>query len=121
MNNCVLVGRTTKEIELRRTNSGKSVATFTVAVNRRGKNDGADFIQCVAWNRTAEVLNQYVHKGDRVGITGSISTRKFEDNHGNRRYITEVIVQSFEFMQDKRNNSYEPINGGVDMDEDLPF
>ena len=79
MNSVVLVGRTTKDIELRRTGSGTAVASFTLAVNRDFKtNDGqeADFIQCVAWKKTAELLDQYVHKGDRIALNGSNAIMK---------------------------------------------
>ena len=85
MNAVVLVGRTTRDIELRRTGNGTAVASFTLAVNRDFKtNDGqeADFIQCVAWKKTAELLEQYVHKGDRIAVNGSIRTRNYEDNQG---------------------------------------
>lgn len=132
MNTVALVGRVTKDIEVRKTQNGKSVAQFTLAVNRRGKDNGADFIPCVAWEKAADTLSMYVHKGDRVGITGSISTRNYTDNSGQKRYITEVAVHAIEFMQDKREtHTEEPMQeepkgpygkyGGAIYDNDLPF
>lgn len=132
MNAVVLVGRTTKDIELRRTGSGTAVASFTLAVNREFKTqDGqeADFINCVAWKKTAELLEQYVHKGDRIAVTGSIRTRNYEDNHGKKVYVTEVLANQVEFLETKKsseqsnynNNSY----GHTDLDNfndtELPF
>lgn len=128
MNTCVLVGRVTKDIEIRKTQSGKSVAQFTLAVNRRGKDAGADFIPCVAWDKTAELLSNYVHKGDRVGIEGSISTRNYTDNGGQKRYITEVLAHTVEFMQDRKEqpqetpkqDAYSEYPAGINP-SDLPF
>ena len=104
MNAVVLIGRTTRDIELRRTGNGTAVASFTLAVNRDFKtNDGqeADFIQCVAWKKTAELLEQYVHKGDRIALNGSIRTRNYEDSHGRTVYVTEVLVNHVEFLETK--------------------
>lgn len=104
MNAVVLIGRTTRDIDLRRTGNGTAVASFTLAVNRDFKtNDGqeADFIQCVAWKKTAELLEQYVHKGDRIALNGSIRTRNYEDSHGRTVYVTEVLVNHVEFLETK--------------------
>ena len=132
MNAVVLVGRTTKDIELRRTGSGTAVASFTLAVNRDFKTqDGqeADFIQCVAWKKTAELLEQYVHKGDRIAVSGSIRTRNYTGNDGRKVYVTEVLANNVEFLETKKsseqsnynNNSY----GHTDLDNfndtELPF
>ena len=138
MNAVVLVGRTTKDIELRRTGSGTAVASFTLAVNRDFRTqDGqeADFIQCVAWKKTAELLEQYVHKGDRIAVSGSIRTRNYTGNDGRKVYITEVLANSIEFIETKRemqsdspsvqnkSNSYNGWgNTGYDLDNsELPF
>lgn len=137
MNSCVLIGRTTKDIELRRTGNGTAVASFTLAVNRDFKtNDGqeADFIQCVAWKKTAELLEQYVHKGDRIAVNGSIRTRNYEDSHGRTVYVTEVLVNHVEFLETKNreqsnynNNGYtapDNFNDNRHFDlekDDLPF
>lgn len=132
MNAVVLVGRTTKEIELRRTGSGTAVASFTLAVNRDFRTqDGqeADFIQCVAWKKTAELLEQYVHKGDRIAVSGSIRTRNYEDNHGKKVYVTEVLANQVEFLETKKNSEQSNYNnnsyGHTDLDNfndtELPF
>ena len=113
MNSVVLVGRTTKDIELRRTGSGTAVASFTLAVSRDFKTqDGqdADFINCVAWKKTAELLEQYIHKGDRIALNGSIRTRNYEDNHGKKVYITEVLVSHVEFLETKKNREQSNYN-----------
>lgn len=137
MNTVVLIGRTTRDIELRRTGNGTAVASFTLAVNRDFKtNDGqeADFIQCVAWKKTADLLEQYVHKGDRIAVNGSIRTRNYEDNYGKKVYVTEVLVNHVEFLETKNreqsnynNNGYtEPDyfndNKNFELEkDDLPF
>ena len=113
MNAVILVGRATKDIELRRTGSGTAVASFTIAVNRDFRTqDGqdADFIQCVAWKKTAELLNQYVHKGDRIAVNGSIRTRNYEDNYGKKVYVTEVLVSNVEFLETKKNREQSNYN-----------
>lgn len=115
MNSCVLIGRTTRDIDLRRTGNGTAVASFTLAVNRDFKtNDGqeADFIQCVAWKKTAELLEQYVHKGDRIAVNGSIRTRNYEDSHGRTVYVTEVLVNHVEFLETKNREQSNYNNNG---------
>lgn len=132
MNTVVLVGRTTKDIELRRTGSGTAVASFTLAVNRDFRTqDGqdADFIQCVAWKKTAELLEQYVHKGDRIALNGSIRTRNYEDNYGKKVYVTEVLVNHVEFLETKKNSEQSNYNNNnysyTDLDNfndtEMPF
>lgn len=140
VNAVVLVGRTTKDIELRRTGSGTAVASFTLAVNRDFRTqDGqeADFINCVAWKKTAELLEQYVHKGDRIAVSGSIRTRNYTGNDGRKVYVTEVLANNVEFIETKKNremqsdspsvqNKSNPYNGwentGYDLDSsELPF
>lgn len=129
MNTVVLVGRTTRDIELRRTGNGTAVANFTLAVNRDFKTqDGqeADFIQCVAWKKTAEILEQYVHKGDRIALNGSIRTRNYDDNYGKKVYVTEVLVNHVEFIETKNREHSNYNNNGYtehfDLEEDdLPF
>lgn len=127
MNKVILIGRVTKDIELKATNSGKYVASFTLAVNRDYKNaDGnydADFINCVAFGQQAETISKYVNKGDKFGVTGKLNTRTYEKN-GSKVYITEVIVDGFEFLKSKKDKlsadidaeNFEPYDDG-----DLPF
>ena len=120
INNVVLVGRLTKDIELRKTQSGLSVASFIVACDRRlsqeQKNNGeqsADFINCVAWRGSADFLGKYAHKGDTVGVEGRIQTRNY-DRDGQRVYVTEVLANSVNLLHSKQTAqsqeqaTYEP-------------
>ncbi len=99
MNNVVLIGRLTKDVELQMTQSNKIFTKFTLAVNR--KTDETDFINCVAWNKTAELMNQFLRKGSLIGIEGHIQTRSYENQHGQRVYVTEVLVNTLEFLEKK--------------------
>lgn len=114
MNKVVLMGRLTKEPELRYTPSNNTaVCQFTVAVDRRFKTDNqpqADFIPVVAWRQTAEFVSKYFTKGSRIAIVGSIQTRSWDDNEGKRHYVTEVIADEVEFCESKRQD-----NGGMQM------
>lgn len=103
MNKVILIGRLTKDPELRETNNGKQVASFTMAVDKFG--EGADFINCVVWNKQAENLVKYQKKGGQIGITGRLQTRDYDDEKGNKRYITEVIADSIEFLGAKKEES----------------
>ena len=97
INNVVLTGRLTKEIELRRTTSGKTCTSFTLAVNRNKQE--TDFINCVAWDKLAELLERYTHKGSQIGVEGRIQTRNYDDKNGKKVYITEVLVNSISFLE----------------------
>lgn len=104
VNNVVLVGRLTRDIELRKTQSGLSVASFTIACDRRlsqeQKNNGeqsADFISCVAWRGSADFLGSYGHKGDTVGVEGRIQTRTY-DRDGQKVYVTEIVANSVSIL-----------------------
>lgn len=104
INRVVLTGRLTRDIELRRTQSGAAVASFTLAVDRSFKREGqpeADFINCVAWNRSAETMAQYLHKGSLIGVDGRIQTRNYDNQQGQHVYVTEVNVQNFHFLESK--------------------
>ena len=105
MNKAILVGRITADLELKKTQSGVSVCSFTVAVNRRfSESSGerkADFINCVAWRQTAEFICNYFAKGRMIGLVGSIQTRDWTDNEGRKRYATEVIVDEAYFTESK--------------------
>lgn len=111
MNKAVLIGRNTKEIELRATKSGSSVTAFTIAVNRDFKNANgeteADFINCVAYGKTAELLSKYVKKGDRLAVEGRIQVRNYDNQEGKKVYVTEVIVQNIEFLESKQGKKEE--------------
>lgn len=134
MNNVSLIGRLTKDVQERRTQNGTPVVSFTLAVDRRKKGDGADFIPCIAFDKAAETIAKYVHKGDLFGVTGHIQTRNYEKD-GRMNYVTEVITTSFQFLERKRemqsdshsvqNNSNFDKSWGNTMYEvgssDLPF
>lgn len=102
MNSVQLVGNLARDPELRKTNSGISVCTFTVACQRRFKNDNgqydADFINCVAWRQTAEFVQKYFIKGNKIGLIGTLQTRSYDAQDGSKRYVTEVVVDNVEFV-----------------------
>lgn len=144
INNVVLTGRLTRDIDLRYTPNGKATANFSLAVernftNQQGQRD-ADFINCVVWGKPAETMANYTHKGSLVGIEGHIQTRNYENQQGQRVYVTEVIVSQFTFLESKKsqgqggqgyqqgsNQGYQNQAWGsgqsdVDIDDgDLPF
>ena len=106
MNKVLLIGRLTRDVELRKTQSGMSFARFTLAVNRRFKSNDpqgqdADFISCVAWDKRAEVMYQYLGKGSLVGIEGRIQTGSYERD-GQRVYTTDVVVENFDFLESRQ-------------------
>lgn len=114
INNVVLIGRLTKDIELRKTQSGLSVASFTVACDRRlsqeqrnNNEQSADFINCVAWRGSADFLGNYAHKGDTVGVEGRIQTRSY-DRDGQRVYVTEVLANSVNLLHSKQTVQSQP-------------
>lgn len=110
MNNVSLIGRLTKDVEERRTQNGTPVASFTLAVDRRKKEDGADFIPCIAWGKAADTIAKYVHKGDLFGVTGYIQTRNYEKD-GRMVYVTEVVTTSFQFLERKREMQSDSPSG----------
>ena len=105
INRVVLVGRLTKDPEVRTTPSGVTVCNFTVACDRpyvkQGEERQADFINCIAWRQTGEFVSKYFVKGNRIALDGSIQTRSWDDKNGNKRYATEVVVDHVEFAQSK--------------------
>ena len=146
LNKVILIGRTTKEVELRRTSSGTAVATFTLAVdNRFVLKDGkpsTDFISCVAWANTAETMEKYVRKGALIAIEGRIQTRNYDNKDGNKVYMTEVVVENMRMLESRGDrssynslDSYEPSSNNRETinevespeieynisDDDLPF
>ena len=120
MNAVSLIGRLTKDIELRKTPSGMSFARFTLAVNRRFKKDqgpDADFISCVAWDKRADVMYQYLRKGSQVGIEGRIETGSYERN-GQRVYTTDVVVDNFYFLESRQQRQeYQQQQGNYNLSE----
>ena len=110
MNNVSLIGRVTKDVQERRTQNGTAVVSFTLAVDRRKREDGADFINCIAWDKAAETIARYVHKGDLFGVTGYIQTRSYEKD-GRKNYATEVVTTGFQFLERKREMQYDGPSG----------
>ena len=99
MNKVILIGRLTKDPELRyAAGSGMAISRFRVAVNRRKKEDGADFINCVSFGKTAETIAQYFTKGSQIAVAGNIRTGSYDAQDGTKRYTTDVAVESFEFV-----------------------
>lgn len=119
INNVVLTGRITKDLEKHQTNKGTSVVNFSLAVDRRFKGSNgdreADFISIQAWGMTADLLCKYCGKGSLIGIEGRIQTRNYENNQGQRVYVTEVVAENVTFLDSKKSNSqqggYQQSNG----------
>jgi len=105
MNNVNLIGRMVKDVELKKTEAGKSVITFSIAVDA-GK-DKAYFIDCVAWDSKAEQISENIKKGERIGVSGILTTRSWQDSSGNSRKTTEVLVLTFDYLSPK-NKKEEP-------------
>lgn len=114
MNIIILKGRLTKNSEIKQTASGVSVCTFSIAVNRKFKSDEADFINCTAWRQTAEFISKYFKKGQEICINGSLQVRKWQDNDGNTRYATDVVVENAEFCGSKKDNAETSNTDGID-------
>ena len=137
MNKVILIGRNTKAIELKQTTSGVSVAQFSIAVKRNFKNaDGeyeSDFFNCIAYRNTAELISKYVGRGDLIAVDGKLQTRNYTDKSGRKVYVTEVIADNVEFLQNKKDKQEQteerydgdPFGGeafyAVDTEEGLPF
>lgn len=143
MNNIQLLGRITKDLERKVTQSGKSVCSFDIAVTRKFDKEVTDFIPCVVWNKTCETMCKFCKKGQLIAIDGSLYTRKYEDKNGNNRTAYEVNVNNFYFAESKKsadvgvevdplqsvseklnnvgvNNAADDFNF-IDTDSDLPF
>ena len=145
INNVTLVGRLTKDADLRYTSDGTATATFSLAVNRPFKSSNgereADFINCVIWRKNAENFVNFTRKGSLVGITGRIQTRNYENKEGQRVYVTEVVAENFALLETKKDgasngqtgqsnnrSSHQPSDPfsshgeSIDIsDDDLPF
>ncbi|WP_122646700.1 single-stranded DNA-binding protein [Enterococcus mediterraneensis] len=115
INNVTLVGRLAADPDLRYTSQGTATASFRLAVNRNFTNQSgereADFISCVIWRKAAENLANYAKKGSLVGVTGRIQTRFYENQQGQRVYVTEVVVESFSLLESKRDGSNSQTSG----------
>lgn len=130
INNCILIGRMVRDAELRRTQQGDAVASFTLAVNRNyTTKDGqqqTDFINCIVWKKQAENIVKYCSKGSLVGVEGRIQTRSYENNQGQKVYVVEVVCDSVQFLETKKNdnerNSFDNESNSFDInDDDIAF
>lgn len=127
MNNIVLLGRLTKDADIRSTQSGKVVASFTLAVDRPYTQNGkreVDFIACQIWGKSAEVLGKSVHRGQRVLLEGRLQIRQYTDKNGNKRTAAEVVTDCFEFIERKEQTapqSMEDFGQQMPFDEEIPF
>jgi len=123
MNKVNLLGRLTKDPELKYTNNNTAVCSFTLAVNRR-KQGEVDFINCQAWTKTAEFIDKYINKGQQIAISGRIQTRNWDDNDGKKHYITEIVVEEVFFADSKKETKQEVVHSDVfdeNNDDELPF
>ncbi len=129
LNKVILGGRITADPELKQTPQGVAVTTFSIAVNRKGKDAGTDFINCVAWRQTAEFICRYFKRGSSICITGSIQVRAWNDQQGNKRYATEVVADEASFVDSKDGGQAEPAFQTqsapsfeeMSSDDELPF
>ena len=118
MNKWILCGRLTRDPELRRTNNGNAVTSFTIAVDRRysGEEKGTDYIPCVAWKKAAETIATYMKKGSQITVCGRGQFRKYTNREGTEVKVIECVVDEFEFCGDHSSNDYAVVDDG-----DLPF
>lgn len=137
MNKVIIIGNNTKQIELKQTSSGTSVAEFSIAVKRSFKSANgeqeSDFFNCVAFSKLAETVSKYVGKGDKIAVEGRLQTRNYTNKEGRKIYVTEIIVENVEFLQTKSKDEQKPTDTTdadpfavanfeeVDADEGLPF
>ena len=122
MNKVIILGRLTADPEIRYTQAGKAVASLTIAVNRGFGSDSADFINCVAWEKLAEIIGNNLSKGSQVLIEGRMQNRSYENNQGEKRFITEVVLSNIEFVGSKKKNETNTDSFGAEIkDEQIPF
>ena len=114
MNKVILIGRLTRNPELRYTGNNTPVATFSLAVNRQFTNQNgereADFINCVVWRKLAETVKNYLFQGSQVAVEGRIQTRKYQNDKGENKYITEILVENVEFLESKSKRKENVVN-----------
>lgn len=128
MNKVILIGRNTKDIELKQTTSGTSAIEFSIAVKRAFKNvngeNESDFFNCVAFSKQAETIAKYVKKGDQIAIEGRLQTRSYTNKEDRKITVTEIIVENCEFLQSKKQEEPKQTEQWEELDpfnNDLPF
>ena len=122
MNKVIILGRLTADPEIRYTQAGKAVASLTIAVNRGFGSEVADFINCVAWEKLAEIIGNNLSKGSQVLVEGRMQNRSYENNQGEKRFITEVVLNNIEFVGSKKKNETNTDSFGVEIpEEQIPF
>ena len=128
INSVSLTGRITKDIELRYTQSGIAVGSFTLAVDRQFRSENGDretdFINCVIWRKSAENLSKYTRKGSLIGVSGHLQVRNYENQQGQRVYVTEVVIENFALLEHKKSSesSVQNESGPIEVsDDELPF
>lgn len=104
LNHSVIMGRFVRDPEIRRTNSGKAVCSFTIACDKPGKDSGASFIECVAWEKTADFISNYFTKGSAIIVEGRLESRQYETKDGQKRTVTEVVVSQAHFCEKKKED-----------------
>lgn len=128
LNHSVIMGRLTADPELRRTGTGKAVCSFTVAVDKPGKDSGASFIPCVAWEKTAEFIEKYFSKGSQIALEGRVESRQYETKGGQKRTVVEIVASQVHFCGNKTettvDKAFNPATDFAmldDSDAELPF
>ena len=129
MNSVTLIGNISKDLELRYSTSQTAILRFSLAVGRRKKEDGTDFINCVAFGKTAENTERFCHKGSKVGVRGRIQTGSYEKEDGTKVYTTDIIADEVEFLDSKRDDTprtepqttAEPEPNFAAVQEEIPF
>lgn len=125
LNHNTIMGRLVRDPEIRRTNSGKAVCSFTIACDKPGKDSGASFIDCVAWEKTADFIGNYFAKGSMIVLEGRLESRQYETKDGQKRTVLEVVVSQAHFCERKKEEApaQNPSNFAMleDADPQLPF
>lgn len=112
LNHSVIMGRFVRDPEIRRTNSGKAVTSFTIACDKPGRDSGASFIECVAWEKTAEFISNYFMKGSAIIVEGRLESRQYETKDGQKRTVTEVVVAQAHFCEKKKEEESDGFSKG---------
>ena len=118
INNVVIMGRLTKDAEERKTNSGKSVCSFCVALDDRFDKEKTHFVDVIAWNKTAEFVCKYFHKGSMIAVQGRLTTRMWEDKNGSKHKAVEIVADEVSFCGDKKSDTSHPADVAPPADED---